>query len=213
MENFPPMLKPLTFSVSLAVALGTCSLGMAGHGKSLPSGQCEAPSAQCATPSPQGCGDICGPVEKKHCFSLPHFSMPSLPKCDLFKHKPKCVEYEWVLRKKKSHMFKGLLGGHGGDACGGCGEATYASGQCPSPQGGAWGSGQGGGAVYGSGQATGGAWGSGQIGGSGQIPAGQATPPAVPTGDAAPVVPDAPPTTSAPTASNGSLLFLAPAGN
>jgi hypothetical protein len=204
MEKFPPMLKPLTFSVSLAVALGTCSLGMAGHGKSLPSGQCEAPSAQCASPSPQGCGDICGPVAKKHCFSLPHFQMPhiSMPKCDLFKHKPKCVEYEWVLRKKKSHPFKGLLGGHGGDACGGCGDPVYATGQTASPQGGAWGSGQGG-SVYGS----------GQIGGSGQVPAGQVSPPSVPSTDAAPEVPDAPPAASAPTASTGSLLFLAPAGN
>lgn len=197
------MLKPLTFSVSLAVALGTCSLGMAGHGKSLPSGQCEAPSAQCAAPSPQGCYDPCGPVEKKHCFSLPKFS---LPKCDLFAHKNKCVEYEWVLRKKKSHPFKGLFAGHGGnacggDACGGCGEGVYASGQCASPQSGVWATGQG---VYGS----------GQVGGSGQIaPAGQVVPPAAPAGDAAGPAPDAPPAPAGPTASNGSLLFLAPAGN
>jgi hypothetical protein len=182
------MLKPLTFSVSLAVALGTCSLGMAGHGKSLPSAQCEGPSAQCATPSPQGCGDVCGPVAKK---------------CNLFsglKHKPKCVEYEWVLKKKHHNPFKGLFGhkgGCGGDICGGCGE-TYASGQCPSPQA----------AVYGSGQ--GGTWGSGQVGGSGQIaPAGQATPAAGDSGG----TPPEPPAASTPTASNGSLLFLAPAGN
>jgi hypothetical protein len=141
-------------------------------------------------------------VEKKCHFGLPKF--------DLFKHKPKCVEYEWVLKKKHTSPFKGLFAGHksllghGGDACGGCGETTYAS-----PQGGVWASGQG---TYGSGQ--GGVWGSGQVGGSGQVaPAGQYTPPAEPVGDGAGPAPDAPPAAAAPTASNGSLLFLAPAGN
>ena len=181
------MLKPLTFSVSLAVALGTCSLGMAGHGKIFPSAQCEGPSGQCATPSPQGCGDICGPVGKKcHLF-------------DGFKHRPKCVEYEWVLKKK--HNWGGLFQHKNpcGDVCGGCG-GTYASGQCPSSQSGVWGSGQGG--AYGSGQ--GGAYGTGQAGSGQTAPA---------TGDAAGPAPEAPPPSAGPTASNGSLLFLAPAGN
>jgi hypothetical protein len=115
------MLKPLTFSVSLAVALGTCSLGMAGHGKALPTPQCEGPSAQCPTPQ---CGDICGPVGKKcHLF-------------DLFKHKPKCVEYEWVLKKKRQHPFKGLF--HRKPCAEVCCEVVTPSPQWPTPQAGAW---------------------------------------------------------------------------
>jgi hypothetical protein len=116
------MLKPLTFSVSLALALGTCSLGMAGH-PILASGQCETPSAQCA-PSAQseGCGDVCGPVKR-------HWKL-----CDMFKHRQKCYTYEWVLKKKRCG---GLFGHHGSTGgCDTCGSpaGTYASGQYPSGQ-------------------------------------------------------------------------------
>jgi hypothetical protein len=204
------MLKPLTFSVGLAVALGMSSLSLAGgHGKSLPSAQCEAPSAQCAAPSPQ-CDTGCG---------VGHgFKLPSLPKCDILgklKPKPKCYTYEWVLKKKKvGGHFGGLFGGHGGgDACG---EVVTPSGQCPSPQ--AYGSGQthGSGQIYGSGQATGsygsgqatGSYGSGQATGSGQAPAAPAAPAEEAPADSVP-----PPAANPPTASNGGLLFLAPAGN
>lgn len=185
------MLKPLTFSLSLAVALGTCSLGFAGgHGKSLPSAQCETPSAQCALASPQGdsCGDICGTEKKCHLL-------------DMFKPKPKCYTYEWVLKKKRcgGGLLGGLMHGRkgcGGDACGSCGgDVVTPSAQWASPQGGgAWGSGQAG------------SWGTGQIGGSGQSDAAPAVE-AAPAGD----VPPPPPTANP--GSTAGLLYLSPAGN
>jgi hypothetical protein len=154
------MLKPLTFSVSLALALGFCSLGMAGHHSILPSGQCEYPSAQ-AAPSGQcdtgGCGDVCGPVKRKHRL------------CDLFKHKPKCYTYEWVLKKKRC----GGLFNHGNS----CGQTSCDTcGVTPSAQ---WASPQG---EYGSPQ------------GAPAAPAGQAAP-AAPAGGAVP--PPPPPPTAA----------------
>jgi hypothetical protein len=172
------MLKPLTLSLSLAVALGACSLGMAGHHNTFASGQCETPSAQ-ALPSAQGCGTPCG-TSRKHCLS------------NLFKHKPKCYTYEWVLKKKR---VWGHGGGCGGNACGSCGDAIYPTGQSlGSPQG-----------ALGSGQA----WGAGQGGGSGQAAGAVEAPPPAPASDTtAPPAPATPPT-----ASNGGLLFLSPAGN
>ena len=166
------MLKTLTFSVSLAVALGACSLGMAGNHSILPSGQCEYPSAQ-AAPSSQcdSCGDVCGPVKRKHKL------------CDLFKHRQKCYTYEWVLKKKRCwNLF-----GHGG---GGCGQSTCDTcGVTPSAQ-------------YPSAQ---GEMGSPQAAPAGQLaPAGQSVPASGGT------VPPPPP---APTAANGGVLFLTPAGN
>jgi hypothetical protein len=198
------MLKPLTLSLSLAVAFGACSLSMAGnHGGIFASGQCETPSAQ-ALPSAQGCGNACAPAKKR---------------CNLFSglHKPKCYTYEWVLKKRR------VWGHHGGgNACESCGTGVYPTGQVlGSPQG-AWGSGQAG-------------WGSGQAGygygtGQGGMGAGQATPatgggtsvtepPAINTAPAGtPATPAAEPAAPAaganpPTASNGGLLFLSPAGN
>ena len=204
------MLKNLTFSVGLAVALGMSSLSFAGgHGKTLPTAQAVAapqsyiaPRAQCETPSPQcdtGCDTGCG---IGHGFKLPkcNFKMPTLPKCDILgklKPKPKCYTYEWVLKKKK--VGHGLFGGGCGDSSctGGCGDVVAPSAQWPSSQ------------AYGSGQATG----SGQMYGSGQaMGSGQAT---VAPAAAVEAAPDAAPPVSAnpPTASNGGLLFLAPAGN
>src|SRR4051794_3079652 len=96
-----PMLKPLTFSLGLAIALGACSVSMAGLFGSGGSGcltcgiaspQSLMPSSQCA-PSPQcdtGCGGglgggLCGGGKKLFsCFN-----------------KPKCYSYEWVLKKKR----------------------------------------------------------------------------------------------------------------
>jgi hypothetical protein len=118
------MLKPLTFSVSLAVALGACSLGMAGNHGILPSGQCEYPSAQ-ACPSSQcdtGCGDVCGPVTRKHRL------------CNLFQHRQRCYTYEWVLRKKRCWNLFGHRGGCGQTSCDTCGVTPSA--QWPSAQGG-----------------------------------------------------------------------------
>ena len=140
------MLKPLTLSLSLAVALGAASMSLAGHhGKSMPSAQCETPSAQCDTPSAQ-CETPCAPKLRCSLF-------------DRFKPRPKCYSYEWVLKKKR--CGGGLFGGlhNRGGACGGetacdsCGD-TYPSAQWPSAQGGVWSSGQGyAPASYGSGQA------------------------------------------------------------
>lgn len=181
------MLKPLSLSVGLAIALGSCSVSFAGgHGKSLPSGQCEvAPSAQSVVPSAQcisdGCGEPCGPIAKKHSL---------FGGCDLLsklKPKPHQYTYEWVLKKKKVHNWN--LWGHksagcGAPACDSCG--TYPSGQ-------SWGSGQ--------------ALGTSQVPATFSAPQGAMEPPAAPAADAAPAAPALAP----PTASTGGLQLL-PAG-
>jgi hypothetical protein len=237
------MLKPLTLSLSLVVALGASSVSMAGlfdghHGAMaspqgvIASPQEIMPSAQCDT---GGCGDVCAPAKKK---------------CNLlgFLHKPKSYSYTWVLKKKR------IRGHHGGGDCGGivdggcdsCGTgAVYPSGQYASPQ--AYGSGQSYGSpqaygsgqaysapsTYGSGQAYGGSSGqayggsSGQAYGAGQAhsapqptstsaPAGEMTP--APAGDEAPPAPEVPsapdaPEAPTPNAPQSSLLFSTPSGN
>ena len=196
------MLKPLSLSVSLAVALGAASMSLAaGHHKTYASEQV-APSSQSVIPSAQsigeGCGvaETCGPVAKK-CAFFDKFKMP--------KHE---YTYEWVLKKKKVH--KPLFGHKGGDcgapACDSCG--TYPTAQSyGSPQ------------VMGSGQYLG----SGQAMGTTQIPASYSMPqtgsmmPASGT-DAPPAPAVEPPTAPAPpappappTASTGGLQLL-PAG-
>jgi hypothetical protein len=148
------MLKPLTLSLSLAVALGFCSVSMAGildHGSG-----CGLASPQCgAIASPQApCYGSCGGGARHHLFSGLgcHFSgMHCRLKAAL--HPPVC--YEWVLKKKR-------LWGHGGGCCGGgetCG-GVYPTGQIvPSGQG-VYGAPQGGysapqaAPVYGAGQHT-----------------------------------------------------------
>ena len=131
------MLKPLTMGLGLAVALGLISVSLAGgfHG-ALPSGQqhpAAVASPQGVLPSAQdaGCDDVlAGPV-KKGCGLL-----------DLFKPKPKCYTYEWVLKKKRVRhsLFGGLCGGGndsgcGEPACGSCGDVTpSAQGPLPAPQ-------------------------------------------------------------------------------
>jgi hypothetical protein len=217
------MLKPLTMSLGLGFALGMTSLGVAGHHKAMPTAQGPAPSPQGVVASAQdvGCGDVCGPV-KKGCGLF-----------DLFKPKPKCYEYEWVLKKKRVHHFGGLFGGHkGGGLCGGdtCGE-VYPSAQYPSAQGGPHAAPQG--AYYGSGQYA--DYGSGQVtGGSDQgagsvilNPTGTSTGAgATTTPDASTTIPEVPrPPAERPEgagaatdeakgeASNGGLLLLSPTGN
>lgn len=214
------MLKPLTLSVSLAIALGTCSLGMAGG----------FASSQCAMPSPQGCYASPQSCNVGTCATRQRCSLGSLF------HRQRCYTYEWVLKKRR------CWGGCATTSCGGCGDVIYPSSQClPSGQygGGVYGSGQyGGGGVYGAGQMGpygAGQYGAGQMGagqmggvGGGTAPAGGGTgteaPPApeVPGGGEttpAPAAPEGgatPPASSAPappTASNGSGLLLLPAGN
>ncbi len=95
------MLKTLTFSLSLAVALGFCSMSKAGG--------LDSNCTTCGLASPQGgvyptgqgatCETPCAP--KKHCFSF-HMPKICLPKISC----PKLVHttsYEWVLKKK--HCF------------------------------------------------------------------------------------------------------------
>jgi hypothetical protein len=198
------MLKPLTSSVSLAVALGACSLGLAGHHGTYASEQ-GYPSAQCATVPSAQCETGCGPVAKKSCFS---------GLGNMFKHREKCYTYEWVLKKKRCG---GLFGGHHNKGC----ETGYAGGcdTCgdvyPSAQGAPFAAPQ----SYGAPQAYSApqAFGAGQMGSYG---AGQAVPTTAPGTGTAPATGDEvippPPAGDEPAdtqASNGSLLFLAPAGN
>jgi hypothetical protein len=147
------MLKPLTLSLSLAVALGMCCVSKAGG--------VDPNCTTCGLASPQGgpyatgqggyvadgCAQPCAP--KQHCFSfhMPHF------------HCPKIVhtcKYEWILKKR--HCFSIQHGGHN-DGCGGggYGAPVYATGQggvAPSGQGGVAPTGQGAAPVYGAGQHT-----------------------------------------------------------
>ena len=137
------MLKPLTLSLSLAVALGFCSVSMAGgHGNdgcstcglASPQG---GPIASAQGPIATGCdvGDTCG---RKKCslFSGLGGHLDGLH-CKLKSLCNPPVTYEWVLKKKR---LWGHHGGGCGDGCGdgGCGAApVYATGQvAPSGQGG-----------------------------------------------------------------------------
>jgi hypothetical protein len=139
------MLKPLTLSLSLAVALGLCGVSKAGLFDSN-CATCGLASPQGVAASPQGgyasgCDTgACGP---KHHFSL---GLRNRLGC-MFHHQ---VTYEWVLRKKHSWF------NHGGcNTCGG-GAPVYATGQAIAPSGqyaapsGQWGTSQ----VFGAGQHT-----------------------------------------------------------
>jgi hypothetical protein len=120
------MLKPLTLSLSLAVALGFCSVSMAGGHGNDGCTTCGLASPQGGLyPSAQGMVD-CGPAPcaKKHHFS--DFCCKLKSMC----HPPVC--YEWVLKKKR------LWGHHGGGCNEGCSTGgVYPTGQvAPSGQGG-----------------------------------------------------------------------------
>jgi hypothetical protein len=204
------MLKPLTLSLSLAVALGASSVSMAGglfHGSSgcstcgLASPQGVAPTAQ-IVPSAQcdtGCGTGgCGFGHKKLFSGFSNWC-----------NKPKCYTYEWVLKKKR------VWGHHGGGCntggCDTCGTGVYPTAQSvASPQGysspQAYGSGQ----IYGAGQAT------AAVETAAPAPAGDEAPPA--PAAPAPATPEAPPAPAAPAppaanAPQSSLLFSTPSGN
>ena len=126
------MLKPLTLSLSLAVALGFCSVSMAGGH--------DSGCSTCGLASPQG-GPIASaqsvPCDTGCGWRIPHAEVPPPPLSGLHcRLKELCnppVCYEWVLKKKR-------MWGHHGGGCGdgGCGAApVYATGQvAPSGQGG-----------------------------------------------------------------------------
>src|SRR4051812_47547241 len=153
------MLKTLTLSLSLAVALGVCSVSKAGglfHNDCAPSEQCPVVSPQCPSPqsdcAPVTCGkkkchlfeNLCGMGNKMSC-GFNNF-------CCKMKPKPPVYCYEWVLKKKRVWCHKSNP--CGSPSCGDCG--VYPSDQCPSPQSAGYGSPQ----ALGSGQAE--ALGSGQ---------------------------------------------------
>lgn len=201
------MTKPLTFSLSLAIACGLCSVSLAGgHGHAMPSGQGPAPSPQ-VIPSSQdvGCGEAsCMPAPK--CSLLSKFHMPKLS-CPKLIH---TTSYEWVLQKK--HHFSLSKGGHGNacsaPACDTC-SGSYPSAQGgPSPQGvyaapqGVYGAPQG---VYSAPQAA-------PAGQAAIIGSGQAA--AISAGDPAAVPPTLPrEAANAPQqAEAGGLLLLSPSG-
>jgi len=105
------MLKPLTLSLSLAVALGLCSVSQAG----LHDGNCSTcglASPQGVVASPQstsyGCATPCKP---KHQWGS---GLKNI--CGMFHHN---VSYEWVLKKKHNFSF-----GHGNSGCSSCGTAA-----------------------------------------------------------------------------------------
>jgi len=107
------MLKPLTLSVSLALALGACGVSVAGHHNNEGCSTCGIASPQGTVMSPQTTAslqscDTCAPAKKKHCLKMPKMPKMSLPKCT--------YTYEWVLKKKKHWS-------HGSKSCGGCGSS------------------------------------------------------------------------------------------
>lgn len=112
------MLKPLTMSLGLAVALGLCGVTKAGHGNNSGCTTCGLASPQGVVASPQGnytsCEKPCKP-KRESCLK------------NLFHHQ---VTYEWVLKKK--HCFhRG-----GSNQCSTCGTgAVYPTSQvAPSGQ-------------------------------------------------------------------------------
>ena len=193
------MLKSLTLSLSLTLALGFAGVVKAGGcttcGLASPQGVASSPQASAQSYATETCG-TCAPAKKK-CF------------LDCLKPKPKMYTYEWVLKKKKVHGHKASCGGC--DTCGGATESYVTpSAQYASPQG-TYAAPQSG---YAAPQAT---YGSSQYGSvypttemKSAEPMGDAVPPApsapVPAAPAAPAPP-------APAGAQSSLLFLSPAGN
>ena len=191
------MLKPLTLSLSLAVALGATSVSMAGHTYASSQAPCAAPSGQCAMPSSQ-CGTTCAPKKKCNLFSGMGNMCSGLKK--LCTPKPKCYTYTWVLKKKRVWGCHGGGNSCGQPACETCG--VYPSGQA-APSGQSY--------VAPTGQT---AYSAPVYGGSmagGLIPTPAPAIATAPTGDEAPPAPEIP---SAPTGPQSSLLFsTTPSGN
>jgi hypothetical protein len=135
------MLKPLTFSLSLALALGFCSVSMAG-GHDTNCTTCGLASAQGGPYATGQGGAGCEPsacAPKKHCFS---FHLPKIH-CNFPKLVHTC-SYEWVLKKKHNFCFQKSNNGcapAGGVYATGQGGAAP-SGQYGGPSGQAYGAGQ-----------------------------------------------------------------------
>ncbi len=120
------MLKPLTLSLSLAVALSLCSVSKAGlHDSNCAT--CGLASPQGVVASPQGSYGGCG---GSPCGGRQHHQWGSGLKkmCGMFQHS---TSYEWVLKKK--HHFSL---GHGGSGCSTCSSAPiYPTSQHVGPSG------------------------------------------------------------------------------
>ncbi|MDE2506047.1 MAG: hypothetical protein KGM43_02440 [Planctomycetota bacterium] len=119
------MLKPLTMSLSLAVALGFCGVSHAGGGlfnKGCDTCGLASPQGVVASPQASAQCDTCNTCAPK-CKLFSGFKMPKLN----LHCKPKTYTYTWVLKKKR-------VWGHGG--CDTCGSPVVPSSQAaPSPQG------------------------------------------------------------------------------
>jgi hypothetical protein len=202
------MLKPLMFSLSLAVALGICSVSKAG-GYDANCTTCGLASPQGVVASPQGYAAACEPCVPCAPSHGCHFSfhLPQIHCPQIHFTCPKIVHntcYEWVLQKKHNFSFV-----HGSLSCGSpcgpapCGPApVYPTGQGIIP------SGQGAAPVYGaSQQAYRGVKPAASIA---SAPAEMT--PAVATGEEAPPAPEVR-GTSATAAQNGGLLLPTPSGN
>ncbi len=181
------MLKPLTLSVGLAVALCAGGVSLAGHKDCATCGLASpqaSPQGVTASSQSYGCES---PLHKKHSFFSGFGKM--------FKHE-KTYTYEWVLKKKRVWGHKG--------GCSVCGSPVTASGQYASPQGG-----------YSTPQATS-IYGAAQTASSGVPSVGEITPATTPDEPPAPPATTEPagekPATATPgTAANG-LLFSTPSG-
>jgi len=185
-----PMLKPLMLSLSLAVALGMCSVSKAG-GYDQNCSTCGLASPQAAVASAQSagpCETACAPRKCHFNFHLPklHCHLPKI------QHE---VCYEWVLKKKHKFNLQ-----H--NNCNSCGSAVYPTGQAVAAP---------------SGQASGQAFGAAQHAFQTVKPAPSIATmpsemaPAIP-GDEAPPAPEVR-ETSALGAQNGGLLLPTPSGN
>jgi hypothetical protein len=129
------MLKPLTLTLSLGLALALSGMSRADffHNGATPSEQAPCVSPQSPAPTAQ-CVPTCAP--KKCSFTMPHLGLHEKMQglscglqnaghnmscgfgdlCKKLKPKPPCYTYEWVLKKKKVH---GGCGQPGCETCGG----------------------------------------------------------------------------------------------
>jgi hypothetical protein len=189
-----PMLKPLMLSLSLAAALGFCSVSKAG-GYDQNCSTCGLASPQGVVASAQGavaCETPCAPRKCHFNFHLPkiHCHLPKI------QHE---VCYDWVLRKR--HKWS-LQHNNGCDTCGG-GGGVYPTGQA---------------AAAPSGQASGQAYGAAQHAFQATKPATSIASiptemtPAVPGGEEAPPAPEVRETSTIGSRNSG-LLLPTPSGN
>ena len=226
------MLKPLTLSLSLALALSVCGVSKAGgmfHGDNgcttcgiaspqgpavSPQASYASPQVECAQPCKPKCSLFSGMGHKMSCgLDKMSCGMKGLgcgfkDFCGKLKPKPPCYKYEWVLKKKK---IWGCHGACGSPACETCAVAPSGQG-APSFQ--AAGSPQAGysAPAYGTGQIAAapafGTYAPAMIGGDEAPPAPAA--PGLPS-TPSPTIP-APPAPPTPGATSG-LLFSTPSGN